>query len=343
MVDTTFFINNGPFTLQQVAEICEAELKDGGKANAEIVNINTMEKASAGEVCFFYDKKAKARGAEIKAEACVTTEELAPFVAQGVALLICSNPKMAFLKLNSRLYAEYQPRADIASSARIHPTAIIGQNCSIGDNVVIGENVRIGDNCMIEAGAVVGRGCQIGNNCRIGVNASIAYTIMGNDCFIYNGARIGSDGFGFMMVAGQHKRIPQVGRVIIGNDVEIGANACVDRGALDDTVIGDGCRIDNLVQIAHNDKLGKGCIIVAQTGIAGSCTFGDYVVCGGQTGFADHLKIGSGAQIGAQSGLMRDVEPGAVMMGYPAVGIKDFMRQTAYLQKLANGDRNEKK
>ena len=275
MVDTSFFINNGPFTLQQVAEICEAELQNAEKAGVTVNNINTMERAGAGEICFFYDKKAKAKGAEIKAEACVTTAELAQFVAENVIVLISANPKLAFLKLNSRLYAEYQPRADIASSARIHPSAIIGQNCSIADHVVIGENVKIGDNCILEAGAVI--------------------------------------------------------------------NSCVDRGALDDTVIGDGCRIDNLVQIAHNDKLGRGCVVVAQTGIAGSCTFGDYVVCGGQTGFADHLTIGSGAQIGAQSGLMRNVEPGAIMMGYPAVGIKDFMRQTAYLQKAANGDRNDKK
>ena len=158
---------------------------------------------------------------------------------------------------------------------------------------------------------------------------------MGDDCYIYTGARIGQDGFGFQLINGQHKRIPQVGRVIIGNDVEIGANTCVDRGALDDTVIGDGVRVDNLVQIAHNDKMGRGCVIVSQTGIAGSCTFGDYVVCGGQTGFADHLNVGSGAQVAAQSGVMRDIEPGAVLMGYPAVPIKDFMRQVSYLQKVS--------
>ena len=202
MVDTNFFINNGPFTLQQIAEICDAELKNAEKANVAISNVSTIEKAGEGEICFFYDKKAKAKGAEIKAEACVTTAELAPFVAENVVVLINANPKLAFLKLNSRLYAEYQPRADIASSARIHPSAIIGQNCSIADHVVIGENVKIGDNCVIEAGAVINRGCQIGNNCRIGSNASVSYTIMGNDCFIYNGARIGSDGFGFMMISG---------------------------------------------------------------------------------------------------------------------------------------------
>lgn len=335
MIDTNFYQNNGPFTLQQISEICEAELSDKNKALAEIKDIGTMGLAGQDEICFFYDKKAKEKAAEIKATACVVTQDLAPFVPETVIKLIAANPKVAFLKLISAFYREKLPKPNIASTAKIHPSAIIGENAYIGDNVVIGEKVKIGANCFIETGAVIGDGCQIGNNCRIGVNASVSYTVMGNDCYIYTGARIGQDGFGFQMINGQHKRIPQVGRVIIGNDVEIGANSCIDRGALDDTVIGDGCRVDNLVQIAHNDKLGKGCVIVAQTGIAGSCTFGDYVVCGGQTGFADHLKVGSGAQIGAQSGLIRDVEPGSIMMGYPAMPIKDFMRQVSYLQKLS--------
>ena len=335
MVDTRFYTNKGPLTLQQIAEICEAELQDKSKALVEIKDIATMSKASTDEICFFYDKKAKEKASEIKATACVTTAELASFVPENVVRLIAQNPKIAFLKLNQAFYAEVMPKPNIASSARIHPSAIIGENVFIGDNVVIGENVKIGVNCMIEPGVVIGRGCEIGDNCRIGANASIAYTIMGNDCYIYTGARIGQDGFGFQMINGQHKRIPQVGRVIIGNDVEIGANTCVDRGALDDTIIGDGVRVDNLAQIAHNDKLGRGCVIVAQVGIAGSCTFGDYVVCGGQAGFADHLTVGSGAQIAAQSGVMRDIEPGAVLMGYPAVPIKDFMRQVSYLQKIS--------
>ena len=156
---------------------------------------------------------------------------------------------------------------------------------------------------------------------------------MGNNCYIYNGARIGQDGFGFETINGVHKRIPQLGRVIMGNDIEVGSCSCIDRGALGDTIIGDGCRIDNLVQIAHNDKMGRGCIVVAQTGIAGSCNFGDYVVCGGQTGFADHLNIGSGVQVAAQSGVMRDIEPGNVVMGTPCVPFKDYMRQVSFLQK----------
>lgn len=334
MVDTKFFKNNGPYTLAEIANVCGAELKDLSKADMQIKDIATMFNAGADEVCFFYDKKAKAKAADIKASACVTTAELESFVPENVVVLIAENPKLAFLKLNQHFYSEYSPKGEVSRSAKIAPSAKIGQNTFIGENAVIEDGVEIGENCIIEHGVVVSRGCIIGNNCRIGANAQIAYCVMGNDCYIYGGARIGLDGFGFMVINGKHQRIPQIGRVIIGNDVEIGANTCVDRGALDDTIIGDGCRIDNLVQVAHNDKLGRGCVIVAQTGIAGSCSFGDYVVCGGQSGFADHLNIGSGAQIGAQSGLMRDVEPGAVVMGYPAVPIKDFMRQTAMVQKL---------
>lgn len=335
MVDTTFFKNNGPFTLAQIAEACGAELRDTTKATETINDIATMDKAGQGEICFFYDKKAKAKAAKIKAAACVTTQEMEALIPAGVVVLVSTNPKISFLKLNQTFYSEFAPRADIARTAKIAPSAKIGQNTFIGENVVIEDDVEIGENCVIEHNVVISRSCKIGNNCRIGTNAQIAYCLMGNDCYIYSGVRIGLDGFGFMVINGKHQRIPQVGRVIIGNDVEVGANSCIDRGAMDDTVIGDGCRIDNLVQIAHNDKLGRGCVIVAQTGIAGSCTFGDYVVCGGQSGFADHLNVGSGAQIGAQSGLMRDVEPGTTVMGYPAVPIKDFMRQTAYLQKLS--------
>jgi UDP-3-O-[3-hydroxymyristoyl] glucosamine N-acyltransferase len=333
MIDKNFYKNNGPFTLAQIAEITGSELVNTAKSAETVKDISTMEKAGADEICFFYDRKAKEKAVNIKAKACITNEDLQSWIPHDVIVLISADPKLAFLKLNQAFYAEYAPESGIDASAVIHSSAKIGKNCYVGPHAVIEENVTIGDNCRIEAGAVICRSCQIGNNCRIGAGAYVSYCIMGNDCYIYNGARIGSDGFGFNTIAGKHVRIPQLGRVIIGNDVEIGACACVDRGALDDTVIGDGCRIDNLVQVAHNDKLGRGCVIVSQTGIAGSCTFGDYVVCGGQSGFADHLMVGSGAQIAAQSGVMRDIEPGAVVMGSPTVPFKDFMRQVAFLQR----------
>lgn len=333
MVDTNFFIKKGDFTVSKIAEICGAVLKDTTKSETKINDMNTMDNAGRGEICFFYDKKKKAQAADIKATACITTEELSPYVGADVIVLISENPKMAFLTLNEAMYAEKKPEAAIAETAKIHPSAQIGEGCHIADYVVIGPNVKIGNNSIIEPFVVIGEGCQIGSNCRLGAGCYVSYTIMGNNCYIYNGARLGQDGFGFQTIRGVHKRIPQLGRVIIGNDVEIGACSCVDRGALDDTIIGDGCRVDNIVQIAHNDKIGRGCVIVSMTGIAGSCNFGDYVVCGGQVGIADHTNIGSGAQIAAQSGIMRDVEPGAILMGTPAVPIKDFMRQVSFLQK----------
>ena len=334
MVDTRFYKNNGPLSLEKIAEICEAELSDKSKADVLIKDMAVISKAGEGEICFFYDKKKKDAAASIRATACVTTPELMQYIPAGVICLTSANPHLSFLKLNLAMYAEELPAPGISSKASIASTARLGKDCYVGDFAVIEDGVKIGDNCIIEPHAVIAHNCELGNNCRIGSHANIMHCTMGDNCYIYGGARIGWDGFGFMMLQGQHKRIPQLGRVIIGNDVEIGANSCIDRGALDDTVIGDGCRIDDLVMVAHNNNLGRGCILVSQTGVAGSCTFGDYVVCGGQTGFADHLNIGSGAQIGAQSGIMRDIEPGAVMMGTPAVPIKDFMRQVATVQKL---------
>lgn len=333
MADKFFYKYSGAKKISEIVNIAQLELFTTGKENELIENVCSIESAGANDLCFFYDKKNKAKAKEIKAKACVTTRELSVLVPKGVIVLISENPKISFIELVDAFYAEHRHSAKIEEDAFVSKSAHVGNGCYIGHGAVIEDNVIIGDNCVIEANVVIAQGCKIGNNCRIGNNASIAYCLMGDDCYIYTGARIGQDGFGFSVVDGRHKRIPQIGRVIIGNDVEVGANSCIDRGALDDTVIGDGCRIDNLVQIAHNDRIGKCCILVSQTGIAGSCTFGDYVVCGGQTGFADHLTVGSGAQIGAQSGVMRDIEPGAIVMGSPTVPFKDFMRQVAFLQK----------
>lgn len=333
MADKIFYKYSGAKSLKEVVEITGAVLIDEGKINEQIENVCSIDSAGRDDLCFFYDKKNKEKAKTIKAKACATTEELKHLIPEDVIVLIVKDPKHAFIKIIQAFYGDYDKEAKIEDSAKISSLAKIGERCYIGHNVVIEDDVVIGDDCVIEANTFIGRGCKIGNNCKIANNASITYCLMGNDCYVYTGARIGQDGFGFSVVEGRHKRIPQIGRVIIGNDVEIGANTCIDRGALDDTIIGDGCRIDNLVQVAHNDKIGKCCILVAQTGIAGSCTFGDYVVCGGQTGFADHLNVGSGAQIGAQSGVMRDIEPGTIVMGTPTVPFKDFMRQVAFLQK----------
>lgn len=333
MADKNFYNVKENVSLKEAAEVMGATLKDESLAAEVFADIATMYSAGEQDICFFYDRKSKEKAADVKAKACVTTEDLQQFLPEKVAVLICDNPKEAFIKLNEYMYAEKKPVAGIDSSAKIAKSAKVGEGCYIGANVVLEDNVEVGNNCVIEANVVIAHDCKIGNNCRIGCNASIAYSIIGDNCYIYSGARIGFDGFGFQMMNYRHHRIPQLGRVIIGNDVEIGANTCIDRGALDDTVIGDGCRIDNLVQLAHNVKLGRSCVVVAQVGVAGSCTLGDFVVLGGQVGLADHLNIGSGAQIAAQSGVMRDVEACAVMMGSPCVPFKDYMRQVSFLQR----------
>ena len=327
MVDTRFYKNNGPFTLAKVVEVTGTNLLDNAKMQEQIFGLASMESATGEDLCFFFDKKSKSKAANIKAKACITTQDLKDLVPDNVIVLLSDNPKLAFFKLNQAMYGMLEPIGGIASSAHIAQTAKIGANCNIGENVLIGSGVEIGDNCRIDANAV------IGNNCHIGVGVHISYCIMGNNCRIFSGARLGQDGFGFMFEAGQHKRIPQLGRLIVGNDVEIGCNACVDRGALDDTIIADGCRIDNLVQVAHNDIIGRGCILVSQVGIAGSTKIGDYSVLGGQVGVADHITIGSQVQIGAQSGVMSNIADGEVVMGYPTVPIKQFMKQSIYLQK----------
>lgn len=334
MIDSRFYKNNGPFSLGKIADICGAELQDASKADVMINDIAGITSDKEGEICFFFDRKKKEMASQIKTTACVTTSTFVELIPQGVIVLTCDDPHSAFIKLNRAMYTEIMHAPEIHERAVVSPSAKIGKNCYIGANAVVGDGAVIGDNCYLEPNCTIGDNCVLGNNCRIGANANVMHAILGNNVYIYGGARIGWDGFGFQTVAGQHQRIAQLGRVIIGNDVEIGANSCVDRGALDDTVIGDGCRIDNLVQVAHNDKLGRGCILVAQVGVAGSCTFGNYVVAGGQVGFADHLNIGDMAQIGAQSGVMRDVEAGSTIMGTPAIGARDFMKQTACVQKL---------
>ena len=216
----------------------------------------------------------------------------------------------------------------------IHSSAKIGKNVEIAPNVFIGANVEIGDNSIIGPNSSILDGVLLGSNCILNSNVVIACAIIGNNCQIFNGAKIGQDGFGFVHNAGKNHKIIQIGIVEIGNNVEIGANSCVDRGALENTIIHDEVKIDNLCQIAHNVEIGYSTVIAGTTAVAGSCEIGKYVQIGGNCSIGGHLKVGDGAKIAGMSGVIRDVEPMSIMAGIPVVPIKKWHRINTLLNKM---------
>ena len=228
----------------------------------------------------------------------------------------------------------YGPIED-GNASLVHPTAEIEEGAIIEPGAVIGAEAKIGRDSVISSGAVIGARCYIGRNCYIGANASIVCSLIGDGVIIHQGAGIGQDGFGFAMGAQGHLKVPQIGRVIIQDHVEIGANTTIDRGALKDTVIGQGTKIDNLVQIGHNVIIGQNCVIVSQVGISGSTELGDFVIFGGQGGCVGHIKIGSGVKIAANGKIINNVEPGAIIGGAPAVPIMEWKRQIIAIKKMA--------
>jgi UDP-3-O-[3-hydroxymyristoyl] glucosamine N-acyltransferase len=231
-----------------------------------------------------------------------------------------------------------QPKtARAGSGVCIDPTAKLEDGVTVNEGVIIGPEVRIGRGTRIAAGAVIGYRVCIGCDCYVGPLTTLVHTLIGDRVIVHSGARIGQDGFGFAMGPRGHLKVPQIGRVIIQDDVEIGANTTIDRGALKDTIIGEGTKIDNLVQIGHNCSIGRFCFIVSQTGISGSVDVGDYVMLGGQVGIADHLSIGTGAKLGARSGVISDVPAGVQWGGFPARPFREWLKAEAIVARLVRG------
>ena len=253
----------------------------------------------------------------------------------GMALLIARDPYKAFARAAQAFYPVKPVTPRRAPSAVIDPGASVPPDCDIADHVVIEAGVRLGARCQIGPNTVIAAGVELGEDCRVGANVTLSHCLIGARVVLHPGVRIGQPGFGFAPDPEAPVKIPQLGRVIVGDDADIGANTTIDRGSGHDTVIGPGTMIDNLVQIAHNVVLGRGCILAAQVGIAGSTRVGDFVMLGGQAAIGGHLKIGSGARIAATSGVMRDVAAGETVCGSPAVPIRLFMKQVAILQRLA--------
>lgn len=336
MVNSNFYKNLGPRKLTAIIDFLR-DIIEPLKIHEDINihNIKTLEEASSNDISFLSNLKYSEFLKTTEAAACIVPKDFTGEVNSNIILLYAQNSYFAYGKLIDFFYAPVKSYpAEIMKSAIIANSATIGKNCYIGHNVVIEDGSFIGDNSIIEAGSFIGTGVKIGKNALIRSNVSINYAVIGDDVVILAGARIGQDGFGFSTEKGIHHKIFHTGIVRIGNNVEIGANTTIDRGALQDTIIEDLCRIDNLVQIGHGVKIGKGSIIVAQAGVAGSSILGKYCVLGGQVGVTGHLNIGDKAQVAAQGGVAQNIEPGKIVGGSPAVPIMDWHRQSIIMKQL---------
>jgi UDP-3-O-[3-hydroxymyristoyl] glucosamine N-acyltransferase len=333
MADPRFFAVAGPFRLGELATRIGGRIE--GNEERILRDVAALDVAGPDDLSFLDNRKYIESFTRSRAGATIVHPGLAGKAPAGMDLVLSEEPYKAYARAAALFYPQPVPRAVTAPSAVIDPSAKLAEDCTVGANVVIEERVEIGRRCRIGPNTVIGAGVVIGDDVRIGSNVSLSHCYIGSRVLLHPGVRIGQDGFGFAPDPKGHVKVPQLGRVIVEDDVEIGANSTIDRGAGPDTVIGAGTMIDNLVQIGHNVTVGRGCVLVAQVGVSGSTKLGDFVMAGGQAGLAGHLRIGAGAKIAAKSGIMRDIPAGTTYCGYPAVPITEFFRQVAVLQRLA--------
>jgi len=341
MSDPVFFRRAGSLNIGEIVELTGAKLLREADLSASIDCVAPLDQGVPGALVFLDNPKYADDLASTRATACLVSQRYADRVPEGTIALVTGEPYAACAKVSARLFPESMSPgsvfggAGVSPGAYIHPEARLEPGVTVDPGAVIGPRAEIGEGTIIGPNAVIGPDVRIGRNCSIGPHATVLYALIGDRVIIHPGARVGQDGFGFAMSPRGHLKVPQIGRVIIQNDVEIGANTTIDRGANRDTVIGEGTKIDNLVQIAHNVTIGRHCVIVSQVGISGSTDIADFAAMGGQAGLTGHLKIGMGAQIAAQSGVMTDVPAGARFGGSPAQPMRDHMRAIAMLNKIA--------
>ena len=335
MSDPRFFDRAGPFRLAEVAEAVGGSLGADGDGQQVVEDVAPLDSATKSDLSFLDNKKYIDVLASSSAGACLISSAMADRAPAGMALVICPEPYLAFALAARMFYQPVSPEPGVASSAVIAESAVVGAGCRIDHHAVISDGATIGAGCHIGAGASIGRNVVLGEACRVGPSATLECCVIGQRVGIYAGVRIGTEGFGFAIGPDGPVRIPHTGRVIVEDDVEIGANSTVDRGTTGDTFIGRGTMIDNQVQIAHNVQVGRGCILAGQVGLAGSAQLGDYVMLGGKSGVANHIRVGERARIGALSGADHDLAAGGTYLGQPAIPIKDFWRQLATLRRLS--------
>lgn len=340
MSEPQFFPAATSLDFGEVASISGLTLPEGVDASRRVTGAAALEHAGPSDVAYMDNPKYTEALAATSAGLCLVSPRFAERVPAGTTALVSPAPYHAFARVLARFFpAALKPGSvfgsqGVAPGAFVHATAVLEAGVTVDPGAVVGPGAEIGAGTVVASHAVIGPQVRIGRNCSIGAGATLQATLVGNRVIIHPGVRIGQDGFGFAMSPKGHMKVPQIGRVIIQDDVEIGANSCIDRGASRDTVIGEGTKIDNLVQIGHNVVVGRHCVIVSQVGIAGSSTLEDFVVLGGQVGLAGHLTIGMGAQIAAQSGVAGDVPRGAKYGGYPAQPALNWARESALLKSL---------
>jgi len=329
--DPRFFESLGPVPLGELAELT-GSAREQGRDDFEVVAAAVLGSADAGAISFLSDRRLADAARATLAGACFVAASDAALLPDTCRAVITTAPQAAWAIAAQRLH---RPRRIDANAPFVHPDAMLEEGVSVGHGAVIGAGAQIGAGTQIGAHAVIGPGVAIGRRCEIGPAAAVAFALIGNAVRISASVVIGEAGFGVAVGPRGLIDVPQLGRVIIQDGVSIGAHTCIDRGAFDDTVIGENTKIDNLVQIAHNVVIGRNCVIAGHCGLSGSCVLGDGVQLGGRVGLADHVNIGSGARLAAASGVMRDVPAGETWVGIPAKPLRQFFREVAWLTRAA--------
>jgi UDP-3-O-[3-hydroxymyristoyl] glucosamine N-acyltransferase len=348
MTEPLFFKIAKSLTVAEIVALTGSQPCAGVPLDRVIRNIAPLDVAGPHDLTFFDNAKYLDELAGTHAGACLMAPRFVQKARPDLAVLSVRDPYRAFVTIARTLFpGSLRPSSlfgaeGVAPGAHVHATARIESGVVIDPGAVIGPGAEIGAGTIVAANAVVGPGVRIGRNCAIGAHSSIVHALIGDRVIIHPGCRLGQDGFGYTMGREGHTKVPQVGRVIVQDDVEIGAGSTIDRGANRDTVIGEGTKIDNLVQIGHNVAIGRHCVLVAQVGISGSVTLEDFVVLGARVGVNNHVTIGEGAHIAAISIVHGDVPPGARYGGFPAKPVKHWMREVFLLERLARQSANDK-